>query len=840
MAGAKTVNRSKSELPQLADERTRIVVRFRDLGQFADAQRAQKWLDTALKGEIESLEKDFGALAVKPLLDADRLEVSDKLTRRAAERDKAYRAANFRSFYSIEPSGTPDLLELVKRLLQSEAVDSAYIERSGPDPLVDASDDPRAPNQGYLDPAPDGIDAEYAWTFAGGDGAGQRFIDLERGWTLDHEDLADHGGTLLHGTLLDSSRAHGTSVLGEICAVDNALGCVGIVPNIASFDVVSFSGSNRVSAILAAIEHLGFGEVLLLEAQVYLNGTSLLGPIEAYDAEFEAIRLATALGIIVVEAGGNGTNNGSTPALDMDSYATLAGERILDPTSADFRDSGAIIVTAATSTAPHTRLAYGPYGQRIDCYAWAQNIDTCSSDAGGATTLYRTTFGGTSGASPIITGAALAVQGIAEQQLGLRFSPYQMRAILRDAANGTAPAATETTAIGVMPDLRLIIDNVLHVAPDVYLRDFVGDTGDPHSGAISASPDIILRPSPVADPQLTFGAGSGTENSGALGYEAEAGQDNYLYTRVLNRGGSDAADVAVTLFWSEVSTLVTPDLWTLIGNTVLANVPAGEILTVSDAIVWPAAAIPAEGHYCIVGLIGTPADPAPNPADFLDWTNFRRFIRENNNVTWRNFNVVDNAPDTAIDPLPKMKFKALDFLSPGAPRQAVPMRLAIDGKLPPGARAYLQVPAYYADMLAEQGIPVQALKDRRIALVALRQFGRMQLPEVAYPARIRNRMRLLVHIPKSYRGGAYEVSVRQLFEGEEVGRVTWRLRPKERTASGERGFQVYQDKAGEYRWRLLADKSTIVADSGEGYATRAECEADLERVRQLCRHGGDA
>src|SRR3712207_7844919 len=30
----------------------------------------------------------------------------------------------------------------------------------------------------------------------------------------------------------------------------------------------------------------------------------LLGPIEVYDAEFDAIRLATALGIIVVEAGG--------------------------------------------------------------------------------------------------------------------------------------------------------------------------------------------------------------------------------------------------------------------------------------------------------------------------------------------------------------------------------------------------------------------------------------------------------------------------------------------------------------------------------------------------------
>jgi hypothetical protein len=53
----------------------------------------------------------------------------------------------------------------------------------------------------------------------------------------------------------------------------------------------------------------------------------------------------------------------------------------------DFRDSGAIIVAAATSAAPHTRLVYSTFGQRIDCYAWGQNIRTCSSDAAGATNL---------------------------------------------------------------------------------------------------------------------------------------------------------------------------------------------------------------------------------------------------------------------------------------------------------------------------------------------------------------------------------------------------------------------------------------------------------------------
>lgn len=823
-----------SQSLQLGDS-PKIVVRFRDLDQFDDDANAKNWIDRVTKVELCLLEKEFGTFSLEPLFSPDQIKLSEKLVARANKFDKGYHPTKFRSFYVIDFKASKDLVSLVKALNKLESVQSAYIDAAGPDPIVDASDDPRSPNQGYLDPAPDGIDAEYAWGFTGGDGEGQRFIDMEQGWTLNHEDLNDHGGTLLHGTLRDASRAHGTSVLGEICAVDNNLGCVGIVPNINSFDVVSYHGSTRQAAILCAIENLNFGDVLLIEAQVYLNGTTLLGPIEAYDAEFEAIRLATALGIIVVEAGGNGTNNGHAPALDMDTYTTLGGEQIFNPNSADFRDSGAIIVTAATSAAPHTRRSYGPYGARIDCYAWSQNIDTCSSDDDASTTAYTTGFGGTSGASPIITGAALAVQGIAEAQLGFRFGSYQMRSLLRDPANGTSPDVNETTAIGVMPDLRLIIDNVLNVAPDVYIRDYVGDVGEPHNGAISASPDIILQPTPVVDPQLTYGAGSGTENSNSLGYEAEAGQDNYLYTRVLNQGGTDATNVEVTLFWSEVSTLVTPDQWTQIGTTVIPNVPAGEVLTVSDAIVWQAADIPTTGHYCIVGIIGTTNDPAPNPADFLEWSNFQRFIRDNNNVTWRNFNVVDYIPDTDIEPFPGIKFKALGFISPGAPRQAVPMQLEFIGKLPEGARVFLEVPGYYGDMLWARGMKNQLLKPAKRQLIVIKQFGRLKMPEIVYPAKIRNRMRLLVHLPRGLQKSSYDVAVRQLYKGQEVGRVTWRLQPKAKLDGKNKGFQVYKDKAGEYQWRLLADKNFIVANSKESYKTQAECEFNIAVVKQLFR-----
>ena len=218
------------------------------------------------------------------------------------------------------------------------------------DPQVNAADDPRSVNQGYLDPAPAGINAEFAWTVAGGAGAGQRVVDLEQGWTLNHEDLTAHGATLLFGTLQNGSRPHGTAVLGEICAFDNTVGCVGIVPEIDSVDVTSHSGSlaNVPDALVGALPTLGFGDVLLLEVQTVQPAAPVFGaPIELIDDCFEAIRLATALGVVVVEAAGNGINN-------LDTIVNAGGLQVLNPASGDFRDSEAIIVGAATSATPHS------------------------------------------------------------------------------------------------------------------------------------------------------------------------------------------------------------------------------------------------------------------------------------------------------------------------------------------------------------------------------------------------------------------------------------------------------------------------------------------------------
>lgn len=758
-------------------ERPRVVVKLRD-----DAGEASE----AILGEaLERMGGRFANLRMERAIRSVDAKTIASMQERAMRLDPTYRPANLQAYVYIDIPPGADPEAMVKELTALPNVELAYVDRPAPDPLVNAGDDPRSPSQGYLDPAPDGIDAEYAWGFAGGDGAGMKVIDLEQGWTLDHEDLVAKGASMLGpGTVRDLSRSHGSSVLGEICAVDNTIGCVGIVPSV-DVDVVSYFGSTRVDAIATAITNLSFGDVLLIEAQVGADATGLLGPIETYDAEFDALRLATALGIVVVEAGGNGTNNGSAPPMNMDTWADPMGRQIFNPMSADFRDSGAIIVTAATSAAPHTRLVYGPHGARIDCYAWGHNIDTCASNSTGATNLYTTGFGGTSGASPIVTGAAIAVQAMNQAAHGFRFNPKQLRAILRNPANGTPPAASETTLMGVMPNLRTIADNILNLAPDVYIRDFVGDSGEPHAGSISASPDIILRPAPVANPQASFGAGSGTENSSTLGYEAEAGQDNFIYVRVLNQGGAAATNVTATVYWSPVSTLVTPDLWTLVGSVNIPSVPTGSVLTVSNGITWPAAQIPAVGHYCLVGIIGTANDPAPTPGDLLNWDNFRRFIRDNNNVTWRNFNVVDNEPSPAPDPDVPKDFIALPFLAPGAPDKARPMQLEVVARLPEGAKVLFDAPIDFVERAQILTPAAKVLAKAGRAQVPVPAAGRSKSRRLVFPAKARNQLRLLVHIPKKERDRAYEIAVRQLHEGVEVGRVTWHLAPGIRKRQAE-------------------------------------------------------
>lgn len=45
-------------------------------------------------------------------------------------------------------------------------------------------------------------------------------------------------------------------------------------------------------------------------------------------------------------------------------------------------------------------------------------------------------------------------------------------------------------------------------------------------------------------------------------------------------------------------------------------------------------------------------------------------------------------------------------------------------------------------------------------------------------------------------------------------------------------FEIYEDKADQWRWRLVHSNGNIIADSGEGYASRQKCEQGLESVKK--------
>ena len=45
-------------------------------------------------------------------------------------------------------------------------------------------------------------------------------------------------------------------------------------------------------------------------------------------------------------------------------------------------------------------------------------------------------------------------------------------------------------------------------------------------------------------------------------------------------------------------------------------------------------------------------------------------------------------------------------------------------------------------------------------------------------------------------------------------------------------FELFVDSADQWRWRLVHTNGNIIADSGEGYASRQKCKQGLKSVKE--------
>jgi subtilisin family serine protease len=352
---------------------------------------------------------------------------------------------------------------LAERLAADPAVEQAFVEpeitlpvdRPGGSRAAPA-DGERCPittpsfesYQGYLGPAPHGIDAPAAWR-RGFRGAGVWFADIEGGWNATHEDLPGDRITHVGGKPIrdPSWRAHGTAVLGEVVGRDNGKGVVGIAPDVERVLTSSIGGQSVAGAIDAAARELRPGDVLLIE----LQGGGPRGrylPVEYWDDAFDAIRAATRRGVVVIEAAGNGNED-----LDHAAY-----DRKFDRAR---RDSGAIMVGAGgpprEGFVDRARLDFSNYGGRVDVQGWGRKVATLdygdlqACDGPERERHYTGEFAGTSSASPIVAGAAVILEGIARQR-GAVIAPAALRDLLR--RTGTPQAGDTRKQIGPRPDLE--------------------------------------------------------------------------------------------------------------------------------------------------------------------------------------------------------------------------------------------------------------------------------------------------------------------------------------------------------------------------------------------------
>jgi hypothetical protein len=343
-------------------------------------------------------------------------------------------------------------VELAQALQSLPGVEYATLHRMAPPPtdVAPATPDFTA-SQGYLGPDP-GVNAERVHAM-GLRGAGVRLSDCEYGWITAHEDLVDKPMTVEAGVVISPAVAaygydhHGTAVLGEVVGVHNGYGVDGLAPDVEVGlypELLEGGLWRRPDAILAAVTESLPGDVVLLEMQVAGYSGGNYGPAELDPNVFLIVQTATAAGVVVVGAAGNGAQD-----LDAGWYAS---------NYMTWGDSGAIIVGAGTPDTLHDAQSFSTHGSRVNLQGWGSSVFTTGyGDAGiadgGNEQTYTAGFGGTSGATPMVAAAAALVQA---QHLALTGAPMDPL-LLRELLVATGLPQGSGPPIGPLPDIEAAV-----------------------------------------------------------------------------------------------------------------------------------------------------------------------------------------------------------------------------------------------------------------------------------------------------------------------------------------------------------------------------------------------
>lgn len=334
--------------------------------------------------------------------------------------------------------------------------------------------------------------------------------------------------------------------------------------------------------------------------------------------------------------------------------------------------------------------------------------------------------------------------------------------------------------------------NAVGIGPDIYVRDNLADTGaEPYPGSyLYASPDIINRTAASANPAVDFA----DLNNDSLWQNVEYGQNNFVYVRLQNRGSANG-DATINVYFSSASTFGTPASWIHIGTLAETAIAPGS-LRIAGPLTFPQALIPSPGHYCMIAVISDVLDPAPDYTLIASVSDYLNFVRNTNNIAYRNMDVVDLVP--GVPGVLKFEVNTLR----GA-RERFELRIDL-GRFVPGAKIRIRGPARALDGAIPRGLKLVARNREQNVYEVLngrelqkswvfldRSNSRMDPAPGFDNLLIEEKFQLVVeYLPPSKetigenpRSG-YVLAVRQLWKGEVVGVVGFRF-----------GAQVKRDSA---------------------------------------------
>lgn len=367
------------------------------------------------------------------------------------------------------------------------------VEIAYPEPLPVAPPTPDyQPDQAYGNPAGVGVGAFAAHAKPGGTGDKVQVFDIEYSWNVDHEDLSKArapGALIPNDTPEDpfNDDDHGTGVIGELSADDNDTGVLGLAHG-ARLRLVNayraeLPGYRLAAAIDLARSNANAGDVILIEQQVYgpTDGAYDFVAVEWVQAYYDAIVMATAAGIYVIEPAGNGAQNLGDKAI----YG--------DPFPGGRADSGAIMVGAGGGDCGtlRERLSFSNYGPRVDVQGWGGCVVTTGygglQGSANGNDAYTDSFSGTSSASPIVAGAVAVYSSILQTanpgDPSILPTPQEMRALLK--AFGTAQVNPNGKNIGPLPNLATLADDSTPpAAPTATITDTATESSTYTAGKV--------------------------------------------------------------------------------------------------------------------------------------------------------------------------------------------------------------------------------------------------------------------------------------------------------------------------------------------------------------------